>query len=137
MKPKWIVPGLLFLAISGHLMAQGNLEFSQVKMVTTVETVPTGKVWKVESVVYNIGHDVSPYSANANATCGQSNWRASSIEINGTPTKVGQGSMAQPYSSVQNYMSFTKLPLWLPAGFTLNGGPCNLMVNVIEFTIVP
>ena len=27
-----------------------SLEFSQVKKVTTVETVPAGKIWKIESI---------------------------------------------------------------------------------------
>jgi hypothetical protein len=134
---KHLVLTFLSVCIGTALSAQGNLQFNQIKMVTTVETVPANKAWKVESVVYNVAHDASPYSSSNSASCGSTNWRASSIEINGVPTKVGQGSMPQPYSNVQNYLSFTKLPLWLPAGYTLSGGPCNLMVNVIEFNIAP
>ena len=43
------------------IQAQGNLQFNQVKLVTTLETVPAGKVWKVESVIYNIPQTTSGY----------------------------------------------------------------------------
>ena len=130
---------LLVLALFSGLasIAQGNLQFNQVKMVTTLETVPTDKVRKVESVVYNIGFDSSPYQAINSASCSSVTWRSTGIEINGIPTKVGSGTMSQHYSNVQNTISATKLPLWLPSGYTLSGGPCNLMVSVIEFNSVP
>ena len=32
-----------------YAYAQGNLQFNQVKLVSTVETVPAGKVWKLEN----------------------------------------------------------------------------------------
>jgi hypothetical protein len=38
----------------GFYKAQGNLQFNQVKMVFAQETVPVGKVWKIESVIYSV-----------------------------------------------------------------------------------
>ena len=41
---------LLFaLFLSKFGFSQGNLQFNQVKLVSTIETVPAGKVWKVEN----------------------------------------------------------------------------------------
>ena len=35
--------------------SQGNLQFNQVKLVSAEETVPAGKVWKVENVIVSQG----------------------------------------------------------------------------------
>ena len=44
----------IFLVITINIVrAQASLEFNQVKLITTVETVPLGKAWKVESVASN------------------------------------------------------------------------------------
>lgn len=48
---------LVLIAIcffSLQLSAQGNLQFNQVKMISTSETVPVGKVWKIESAVLSL-----------------------------------------------------------------------------------
>ena len=45
------------------LKAQGNLQFNQVKLVTALETVPVGKVWKVESALS--GEERYPTSGTA------------------------------------------------------------------------
>ncbi|NBN99205.1 MAG: hypothetical protein EBV19_08240, partial [Flavobacteriia bacterium] len=59
MKASFLVFG--FLVFSGGFLAQGNLQFNQVKLVTNQETVPVGKVWKVESVIYNIPSGSNTY----------------------------------------------------------------------------
>ena len=59
---------LLFLVVISfgqYLKAQGNLQFNQVKLVTTLETVPAGKAWKVESVIYNIAPTATGYQSGA------------------------------------------------------------------------
>jgi len=117
--------------------AQGSLQFNQIKLVTTLETVPAGKVWKVESVIYNIPIDISGYQAANTANCNSTNYRSTSIEVNGTPTKVGQGTTTAAYSNLLYTHAYTRLPVWLPAGATLSGGPCNLQVSVIEFNVIP
>lgn len=56
---------LLFLSLGVTLgaFAQGTLQFNQVKLVTAQETVPAGKVWKVESALLGLtqGIRVSPW----------------------------------------------------------------------------
>lgn len=54
---------LLSLGVGLQAMAQGTLQFNQVKLVTAQETVPAGKVWKVESALLGLsqGIRVSPW----------------------------------------------------------------------------
>ncbi len=116
--------------------AQGNLQFNQVKLVTALETVPAGKVWKIESVIYPISQTASGYQTT-NGGCSQSYYESTAIEIAGTPTKVGQGTQAASYSNLAYTHSYTILPLWIPAGTTLSGGVCLNKISVIEFNIIP
>ena len=129
-----LLAALLALAFA-PIFAQ-TLQFSQVKLVTVQETVPAGKVWKVESVIYNIGYDQSGYQTSGSSSCDISYFRSVAISINGIPTKVGQGTATASYSNLSYTHSYTILPIWLPAGATLSGGPCNNQVSVIEFSIV-
>lgn len=116
--------------------SQGNLQFNQVKLVTALETVPTGKVWKVESVIYNIPQNATTYQTTPGA-CGPNYYENSAIVVDGTPTKVGQGTTGLGYSNGNYTHSYTVLPIWLPAGATLSGGTCLNKISVIEFNIVP
>lgn len=120
----------------GSVWGQGSLQFNQVKLVTVQETVPMGKVWKVESVIFNIPQDGSPFSVQSNANCNENQRRTYAIVVDGIPTKAGELSSAAGYSSDYFHMT-TKLPLWLPAGATLSGGICNNKISVIEFNIIP
>lgn len=136
---KKFIAGILVLAgtfAGGNMMAQSGLQFSQVKIVTTQETVPAGKVWKVESVIYNISLDASSAQSSSATSCSSAYYRSTAINVNGVDTKVGNGTMTAAYSNLAYTHSYTNLPFWLPAGYTLSGGPCNNMVSVIEFTIV-
>ncbi len=128
---------LLMIGFWTSISAQGSLQFNQVKVVTTTETVPVGKVWKVESVIYNIPLDQSSAQSSATASCSVTRFRHVAIEVNGIPTKVGEGSHTASYSNLDFMHSYTKIPFWLPAGFTLSGGPCLNMVSVLEFNIIP
>jgi hypothetical protein len=120
----------------GSLWGQGSLQFNRVKLVTAQETVPVGKVWKVESVIYNIPQDGSPFAIQSNANCNENQRRTYAIVVDGIPTKAGELSSASGYTSDFFHMA-TKLPIWLPAGATLSGGLCNNKISVIEFNILP
>jgi hypothetical protein len=41
---------ILLLAVCIQLKAQGNLQFNRVIILSSQQTVPTGKVWKIESM---------------------------------------------------------------------------------------
>jgi hypothetical protein len=126
---------ILAILTSNFVFAQGNLQFNQIKLVTALETVPAGKVWKVESVIYNIPQGATTYQTGSGG-CGPSNYEMAAIVIDGVPTKVGQGTLPLAYSSGFYVHSYTILPLWLPAGATLSGGTCLNKISVIEFNIV-
>lgn len=125
-----------FIILSTLASAQGNLQFNQVKLVTSLETVPLGKVWKIESVIYNIPLAASGYQSTS-GSCNSSSSESTGIEIAGIPTKVGQGTQPASYSSLIYTHSYTILPLWIPAGTTLSGGTCLNKISVIEFNIIP
>jgi hypothetical protein len=123
------------LLCTGIINAQGTLQFNRVVLVTTQQTVPAGKVWKVESVVVPISANNPSYASSGSASCGSSFFRNHTFRVNGVETKAGNGSM--PIVNTGYEASYTPLPLWLPAGATLDGGPCNIQVSVIEFNILP
>jgi hypothetical protein len=128
---------ILFILINQLAFAQGNLQFNQVKLVTALETVPVGKVWKVESVIYNIAEGSTTYQTGNYGNCTSSDYNSAAIVVAGTPTKVGQGTSPLGYSSGSYVHSYTILPIWLPAGTTLSGGICLNKISVIEFNITP
>jgi hypothetical protein len=125
-----------FIILSTLASAQGNLQFNQVKLVTSIETVPLGKVWKIESVIYNIAPTATGYQSGA-GSCNSTSYESTAIEVAGIPTKVGQGTQPASYSSLVYTHSYTILPLWIPAGTTLSGGTCLNKISVIEFNIIP
>ena len=126
-----------FLGLSAHGWAQGSLQFNQVKLVTSLETVPANKVWKVVSVVFDIGTTSSGAMSSTSSSCSGSTYYSRSIVVNGVNTKTGHGMHTAAYSSLSYAHGYTELPLWLPAGATLSGGPCNNQISVIEFNVVP
>lgn len=134
---KLVLALFLCFTVTCFAKAQGNLQFNQVKLVTNLETVPVGKVWKVESVIYNIPSSATTYQTGNLGNCGSSDYNLGSIDVNGTPTKVGQGTTPLGYSSGSYTHTYTILPFWLPAGATLSGGMCLNKVSVIEFNIIP
>jgi hypothetical protein len=104
------------LPIANKLQSQ-TLQFSQVLLISTVQTVPANKVWKVEAVIPD-----GPTMFNSNSL-------ACRITINNHTTAISS------YSGVAMY-SFNQ-PLWLPAGTTLAAGTFTYRISVIEFTVVP
>jgi len=113
-----LLPLLLPIAlfISNSLQSQ-TLQFSQVLLISTVQTVPANKVWKVQAVIPD-----GPTILNNNSL-------ACRITINNHTTAISS------YSGVAMY-SFNQT-LWLPAGTTLAAGIYTYRISVIEFTVVP
>jgi len=146
---------LLFaMILLGDFFAQGNLQFNQVKLVTTVETVPVGKVWKVESAL--TGEERYPTSGttlasnsrfilvNGNSICVHEEHVATTgVGFNGCcgggfwMSNVGMAVNSTTPVLVQVTAQPTKLPLWLPAGSTLAAGTKVSSISVLEFNIIP
>jgi len=104
--------------VASKLQSQ-TLQFSQVLLISTVQTVPANKVWKVEAVI----PDGPTIFSNNTGSC--------RITINNHTTAVSgwQGAGTMLYSFNQ--------PIWLPAGTTLSASFNTFRISVIEFTIVP
>lgn len=116
-----------------QLHAQYNLQFNQVKLVGTTETVPSGKVWKIESVL--------PSTRLTSAFC----WGSSSCGSAQTQTIImvdGTGVyLATSDASGSSYMSnataaVLNTNIWLPAGTTLAAGSGVYKISVIEFNLL-
>ena len=121
---------LMFLAPANSFSQ--NLQFSQVILVSSVQqTVPTGKVWKVES--FWKANTYISYYANG-STCSQTDYH-SPFMVNGQIYYVLKG--VSTWSSSVYACTGNDFPMWLPAGTTLrNICSCDFL-SVIEFTVVP
>lgn len=131
-----------------------TLQFSQVKLISTVETVPANKVWKIESALS--GEHRLPTSGTSFPTLSRF------IKINGSDVCVQEyhtaglglgfngccgggfwmNNTGQSPNSTQTHLVAvqgepSKLPIWLPAGSTLETSTRTLSISVIEFNIVP
>jgi hypothetical protein len=117
------------------LKAQSSLQFNQAILVSTSQTVPVGMVWKVESVIAS--NQLAPglaYNVNAGAT------KSIVILINGSNAYVKTWDEKNyvnggAYSAASG--TVTDLPLWLPAGTTLEASTNTLYISVLEFKISP
>ena len=119
---KWILIFCLLLYAAPVLKAQ-TLQFSRVMILnnSVSYTVPAGKVWKVESAVYN------SYQIGYSQT--------SRVVIDGATTELipfvfydGNAYARAPIS--------TSFPMWLPAGTTIQPIEKVSKMFAIEFTVV-
>jgi len=125
--------------------AQGNLQFNQVKLVSMVETVPVGKVWKLENYLPSsqlaIDLNRQPNQASAGGT------KNFVVLVNGAQVflqttitrEIGRndGYWSQDgYATAADYRIFDA-PIWLPAGTSLAASTNVMSLSVIEFNILP
>jgi hypothetical protein len=112
----------LFVLASVFVISNGvqgqTLQFSQVLLVSTTQTVPPNKVWKVQSFF------------PAQSFNGGNNNTLAFLTLNSVPSYVGQ-------TRSDAGMSYIQLPAWLPAGTTLAAGQNIISISVVEFTVVP
>jgi len=136
---KYIILTPLALLLSVMVCAQGSLEFSQVKLVSSSETVPDGKVWKIVSVFSSngqVGGNLTT-STNNSSTTKQIIINENAVHISGRAYRwlgnsIGSSAAVLPVS--ESAFQSTELPIWLPAGTLLAPSTgCN-GISVIEFT---
>jgi hypothetical protein len=127
--------GILLLAVVGfgHSLHAQGLQFSQVLKISNVEdTVPAGKVWKVESYWQSQTY----FDPNVElSTCGIVDRHhpfvvddAYYFKFDGSP---GTGTTSR-WTSVGN-----EFPLWLPAGTRLRTVCPDDFLSVLEFEAGP
>jgi hypothetical protein len=125
---------ICFFALSFGLQAQYNLQLNQVILVgNTTQTVPAGKVWKVESYMQS-GITITDMTEFGTACNYPGRHHPMIVNnqtyylINGSP---GHGSSGT-YMAVGN-----SLPMWLPANSTLRSACTTDVISVLEFNLVP
>jgi hypothetical protein len=125
--------------------AQGNLQFNQVKLVSTIETVPAGKVWKVENYLPSSQLAIDLNRPSNQATAGGTKSfimlvNSNQVFLQTTITReVGRDDAYwnhSGYTTASDYKIFDA-PIWLPASTTLAASTNVLSLSVIEFNIVP
>ena len=113
-------------ALANTSQAQ-TLQFSQVLLVSTTQTVPANKVWKVEGFMPSQSL-IAPWQSTVNF----------SITINNSQIFVAGAYQRESGNSGYAYSAnLVFQPLWLPAGTTLAAGTNVFGVSVIEFNVVP
>ena len=121
---------ITFLAFSSQ--AQGTLQFNQVLLLTLNilgDTVPQGKVWKIESAVSTIG------TVAQNSTSGLSYFRVNGISVDVAKISILQFYSNGPNSFTSGISSNTIFPMWLPEGSVVTSGSRVSALSVIEFNI--
>jgi hypothetical protein len=110
-----------------NIYSQGNLQFNQVKLVSAIETVPAGKVWKVTNYLP---------TPNGNYQFAQIGLAEYLININGVAMNLGRRAY---YNSSYGLMDEVRHSgdIWLAAGTTLSVVQNIAHLSVIEFNIVP
>lgn len=138
---------LLFIAslFTFNDISAQNLAFNDVLLVNTTEdTVPAGKVWKVQSVMPQTSF---PRKLNTSSTASALTTAEDFvIIINGTNVYIGQasagvtsgytggsGSQSVMYTCVNTGL----FPMWLPEGTTLKASTNVSYISIVEFNVVP
>ena len=125
----WVILfiGIIFLGFENRGNSQ-SLSFSRVLIVGSVEdTVPAGKVWKIESALASNNLEI-----NTNTTSHQSHQVV--ILINGASVYI-KSTWGSSYGN--GMLETTSLPIWLAAGHRLRASTYCSGISVIEFTITP
>jgi hypothetical protein len=108
--------------------SQGNLQFNQVKLVSTIETVPVGKVWKVEAA----------FGDALLSNCSTQPMHRILVNNNQlTVSNVSSVGFNNYCNGWQGTVCVTTFPFWLPAGSTLAISSNVVSISVIEFNIIP
>jgi len=103
--------------------AIGQLQYSGVKLISSSQTVPQGKVWKIESI---LGNQYEMVNINISGT---------KILVNNNPVYFYEHS--SPCLSSDNTFFPVKLPMWLPENTALAPSTGVVYISVIEFNVVP
>ena len=121
---------LLFtFLLLNKVYSQGNLQFNQVKLVSAIETVPAGKVWKVTNFLPTPNGNYQAIS--------QPGLAEYLININGVAVNLGRRAFLNNNYSFQMAEVRHTGDIWLAAGTTLSVFQNIAHLSVIEFNIVP
>jgi hypothetical protein len=129
---------IVLLILSAMGCYSQSLQFSQIKIVTTTETVPTGKVWKCTSVLAS--GTMSTTSTSSTTSSKQILINGNIVPISGRSYRFNGTTSSNSTStrtSDQSYGQYTEMPIWLPAGSSLSPSTGSSGISVIEFDVIP
>jgi len=120
---KTILLLLISIIYANASIAQKSLKFIQAKLVTTIQTVPAGKVWKAVGVYT----DQTSFGNHSDAN-------TPAILVNGV-----KNYYVIPMPRGTGFFSYAPagFPVWFPAGTSLAVSNKIKYINVLEFEIVP
>jgi hypothetical protein len=122
-----------FVLIQFVCFAQGNLQFNQVIRVNnTAQTVPSGKVWKVETYMQS-NTFISEYVEYPSCTYPD---RQHPFLINSKPYYQINGSPGHGSSGIMMAVG-NLFPLWLKSGEVIQTTCPDNFLSIIEYNIVP
>jgi hypothetical protein len=129
---------ILILLLCGSLafgLKSQTLSFSQVMLVSSVQTVPQGKVWKVENILPAVRPTITNFSGQSAVDF--------TLIINGLNvfylSSESRGYLGSSFTTGITAVSagIGASPIWLPAGTTLAAGNNLHGISVIEFNVLP
>jgi len=147
-----------FSLFVGHFLfqgvhAQGSLQYNQAKIVTDqLQTVPANKVWKITAIYGKdeVCRSTAPLYTNYWSTTLVAGFKLNSVEILSfrkflTTTLFSLNNCTSSAGSCGggclNALNFESdpniLPIWVPAGATVQTVGPNVFLSVIEFNIIP
>jgi hypothetical protein len=136
MKSSLVLGYLLFALVK--INAQGTLQFNQVKLLNSSETVPAGKVWKVEGLSYNGGNVFNGAVTYTTHVFGGNRGFDGFMrfQVNGESIVIPAAYVTSANGIATAIPNYT-FPMWLPAGTTLAPQTNITFINVIEFNVIP
>ncbi|MFN5181462.1 MAG: hypothetical protein ACK5D5_00390 [Bacteroidota bacterium] len=127
---KILIFSIIFIAIK--ISAQGNLQFNQVVIVYDIpQTVPSGKVWKVESYLQQQVNISTNFPTTGCSDLSRprpyfiDNYSYHNIE------GIGNGNSNNSSTAKNNF------PIWLKSGQVVKTSCAGDFLSIIEFNIVP
>ena len=121
---------LLTVILCAYQIKGQGLAFSQVLLITNVEdTVPPGKVWKIESIL-----TFDSYHYPGGASCATSA-DALMIYLNGAARHLQYSAPGTGNTTI--FLGANSYPFWIPAGTRLRTHCIGSTLSVIEFTVTP
>jgi hypothetical protein len=147
-----------FSLFVGHFLfqgvhAQGSLQYNQAKIATDqLQTVPANKVWKITAIFGKdeVCRSTAPLYNNYWSTTLVSGFKLNNVEVlsfrkfltttlyNLNNCTSSAGSCGGGCLNPLNFESDPNiLPIWVPAGATVQTVGPNVFLSVIEFNIIP
>jgi len=102
-----------------------SLSYSKVIFLTSLDTVPQGKVWKVNSYFPSTNWIQLSYNNYNNSL---------SFLINGVDYKVAHFSASHVGNGGHGELITVPFPIWLPSGTTVEPGNNCGSLSIVEFT---